>query len=81
MAQKFEKKYTKETKKRENVKRIAKMGDIDYKNVSVLQKCLSSRHKIVPRRYTGLSAKFQRKLAKEIKKARFLALLKYTERQ
>lgn len=48
---------------------------IDYKNVSLLQKFLNERGKIVPRRITGVSAKEQRDLCSAIKKARFLALL------
>ena len=52
--------------------------DIDYKNIQVLQRFVSSYGKIVPRRKSGVTAKFQRQLAQEIKRARFLALLPYT---
>ncbi len=48
---------------------------IEYKNVSLLQKYLNDRGKIVPRRISGISAKDQRKLVSAIKKARFLSLL------
>ncbi|MBF0385580.1 MAG: 30S ribosomal protein S18 [Candidatus Omnitrophica bacterium] len=49
--------------------------DIDYKNVSLLQKFISDRGKIVPRRISSVSAKDQRKLSSAIKMARYLGLL------
>ncbi len=48
---------------------------IDYKNAQMLQRFVSDRGKIVPRRRTGVCAKHQRQLAQAIKRARFLALL------
>jgi len=51
--------------------------DIDYKNVNLIRKYVSERGKIVPRRNSGVCAKHQRSLAKEIKRARFLALVPY----
>jgi len=48
---------------------------IDYKNVSLLQRFVSDRGKIVPRRRTGVCAKHQRRLAQAIKRSRFLAML------
>lgn len=54
---------------------LAKDAAIDYKNVSLLQKYLNDRGKIVPRRISGVSAKAQRQLTEAIKRARFLALL------
>ena len=48
---------------------------ITYKDISLLQKYLNDRGKMVPRRVSGVSAKDQRKLANAIKRARFLALL------
>ncbi len=51
--------------------------EIDYKNVELLAKFLSSKKKIVSRRSSGNCAKHQRKLALEIKRARFLSLLPY----
>ena len=50
---------------------------IDYKDVRLLQKYISERGKIVPRRVTAVSSKRQRELARAIKRARFLALLPY----
>ena len=52
--------------------------NIDYKDVDKLKKLISDRGRIEPRRKTGLTAKDQRKLAREIKRARHVALLPYT---
>lgn len=51
---------------------------IDYKNIRLLQSFLTEHGKIVPRRITGNSAFAQRKLTREIKKARVLALVGFT---
>ncbi len=51
---------------------------IDYKDTRLLQRSVSERGKIIPRRITSVSAKKQRELAKAIKRARFLALIPYT---
>lgn len=51
---------------------------IDYKDVDRLKKLISDRGRIEPRRKTGLTAKDQRKIAREIKRARLVALLPYT---
>ena len=50
---------------------------IDYKDPKLLGRFISERGKIVPSRITAVSQKAQRKLAREIKRARFLALLPY----
>ncbi|ADE72240.1 MULTISPECIES: 30S ribosomal protein S18 [Bacillaceae] len=50
---------------------------IDYKDVDMLKKFVSERGKILPRRVTGTSAKYQRKLTIAIKRARQMALLPY----
>lgn len=50
---------------------------IDYKDVALLRRFLSTRGKILPSRITGVSAKYQRELATAIKRARALALLPY----
>ena len=50
---------------------------IDYKDVKLLQRFLSERGKIVPRRITAVSSKKQRELARAIKRARNLALLPF----
>ncbi|HOK39842.1 MAG TPA: 30S ribosomal protein S18 [bacterium] len=51
---------------------------IDYKELNTLQKFISARGKILPRRTTGTCAKHQRKLNVAIKRARYLALLPFT---
>ena len=51
--------------------------DIDYKDPEFLKKFLNEQGKILPRRITGTSLKFQRKLSVAIKRARHLALLPY----
>lgn len=54
--------------------------DVDYKDVALLRRFTSSYCKILPRRKTGLSATFQRKVAKAIKQARIAGLLPYLPR-
>lgn len=53
---------------------------IDYKDVKLLQRFISERGKIVPRRITAVTAKEQRALSRAIKRARHLALLPYVAR-
>ena len=50
---------------------------IDYKDVELLKKFIAPNGKIIPRRVTGTSAKYQRELAVAIKRAREMALLPY----
>ena len=50
---------------------------IDYKDPEFLKKFLNEQRKILPRRLTGTSLKFQRKVAQAVKRARHLALLPY----
>ena len=57
----------------ENVK------EIDYKDLNTLKAYVSETGKIVPSRITGTKAKYQRQLAVAIKRARYLALLPYTD--
>lgn len=56
-----------------------KIKFIDYKDVELLKKFISSSGRISPRRITGTSAKYQRELARAIKNARYMALLPYIE--
>ena len=51
---------------------------INYKDIDLLSHFLSSKRKIASRRSSGNCAKHQRKLVREIKRARFLSLLPYT---
>jgi small subunit ribosomal protein S18 len=48
---------------------------IDYKHPEILRRFITDKGKILPRRITGTSAKNQRRLVREIKKARAIALL------
>ena len=59
--------------------RFKKMGIkyIDYKDPEFLKKFLNEQGKILPRRLTGTSLKYQRKVSTAIKRARHLALLPY----
>ncbi|QFQ32364.1 30S ribosomal protein S18 [Buchnera aphidicola] len=53
--------------------------EIDYKDISMLKNYITENGKIVPSRITGTRAKYQRQLSRAIKKARYLALLPYTD--
>jgi small subunit ribosomal protein S18 len=53
--------------------------EIDYKDLNTLRQYVTENGKIVPSRITGTKARYQRQLAVAIKRARFLALLPYTD--
>ena len=55
-----------------------KINHIDYKDVDLLKRFIGRNGRILPRRFTGTNALFQRKLAQAIKRARAIALLPYT---
>lgn len=55
------------------------VAEIDYKDLSTLKNYITESGKIVPSRITGTSNKYQRMLAKAIKRSRYLALLPYTD--
>lgn len=57
---------------------VNKITHIDYKDIDTLKKFVSERGKILPRRVTGTSAKYQRMLTRAIKRSRQIALLPYT---
>jgi small subunit ribosomal protein S18 len=60
--------------------RFASEGiEIDYKDLNTLRQNITETGKIVPSRITGTSAKYQRQLATAVKRARFLALLPYSD--
>ena len=54
-----------------------KATNIDYKDIRTLEKFVTERGKIMPRRMSGMCAKHQRDLAIAIKRARTVALLPY----
>ena len=58
-----------------------RVDDINYKNISLLSRFLDRRGRIMSRRKTRVSAKVQRRVVREIKRARHLALLPYTADQ
>ena len=53
--------------------------EIDYKDLALLKQFVSDNGKIVPSRITGTKVRYQRQLAAAVKRARFLALLPYTD--
>lgn len=56
-----------------------KIQEVDYKQVDLLKDFISENGKIIPARITGTKAFYQRQLAVAVKRARFLALLPYTD--
>ena len=55
------------------------VDQIDYKDLQTLKNYVTESGKIVPSRITGTKARYQRQLATAIKRARFLALLPYSD--
>ena len=58
---------------------VNKIEHIDFKDVDLLKRFISDRGKILSRRVTGTSAKYQRQLVKAIKNARHMALLPFVK--
>lgn len=52
--------------------------EIDYKDSELLSRFITERGKILPRRITGVSAYYQKKLTNSIKRARYMAILPFT---
>lgn len=85
---KFDKSKLKEKRKQQNplFKRkkfcrftVAKVDQVDYKDVDTLKDFVQENGKIMPARLTGTRAHYQRQVDTAIKRARFLALLPYTD--
>ena len=53
--------------------------EVDYKDLELLKAFITETGKIVPSRITGTKAKYQRQLSTAVKRARYLALLPYTD--
>ncbi|MDX1608794.1 MAG: 30S ribosomal protein S18 [Halofilum sp. (in: g-proteobacteria)] len=53
--------------------------EIDYKDIETLKNYVTETGKIVPSRITGTNARYQRQLSRAIKRARYLALMPYTD--
>ena len=84
---KFDKNKNKDKRKQQNplFKRkkfcrftVAKVEQIDYKDIDTLKDFIQENCKIMPARLTGTKAHYQRQLDTAIKRTRFLALLPYT---
>jgi small subunit ribosomal protein S18 len=56
-----------------------KIEEIDYKDIEILKDFVTEHGKIMPARITGTKSGYQRQLSSAIKRARFLALLPYTD--
>jgi small subunit ribosomal protein S18 len=52
---------------------------VDYKDINILKDFINENGRIIPARITGTKARFQRQLSIAVKRARFLALLPYTD--
>ena len=67
---------------RRKKKKICQMcagKSVDYKDVMIINKYISDKGKILPRRMTGACAIHQRHIAEQIKYARFMALIPYVK--
>ncbi|HEY9445980.1 MAG TPA: 30S ribosomal protein S18 [Burkholderiales bacterium] len=56
-----------------------KIKEVDYKDIGLLKDFINENGKIIPARITGTKARYQRQLSVAVKRARFLALLPYTD--
>ncbi|MCI8445636.1 MAG: 30S ribosomal protein S18 [Bacilli bacterium] len=67
-------------KKRKKICQMCAGKPVDYKNVDIIKKYISSdKGRILPRRMTGACARHQRHIANEVKKARFMALIPFVK--
>ena len=58
---------------------VEKIEWVDYKAIDILKDFINENGRIIPARITGTSAGYQRQLSTAIKRARFLALMPYTD--
>ena len=56
-----------------------KVEQVDYKDIDVLKDFITENFKLMPARLTGTKSGYQRQLSVAVKRARFLALLPYTD--
>ena len=61
--------------------KLSGFDDIDYKDIETLRLFITEKGKILPRRITGVSYYFQKKLKKAIKRARYVALLPFVAKE
>ena len=69
-----------EKKEGYSARRIKITATPSYKEPLSLKRFITDRGKIIPSKRTGVSAKMQKEISKQIKRARFMALLPYTDR-
>lgn len=55
------------------------IAEVDYKDIDLLKDFIGETGKIIPSRITGTKARYQRQLSTAVKRARYLALLPYTD--
>ena len=77
MAKQNDIKFLTSTRVEKRQKKYCRFKNIDYKDAEFLKKFVNEQGKMLPRRITGNSLKFQRKVAQAVKKARQMALLPY----
>ena len=68
-----------EFRRRKKVCALCAGKEIDYKDPESLKKFINERGRIVPRRVTGTCARHQRVVAREVKRARMMAVLPFTK--
>ena len=56
-----------------------KIAEVDYKDLNILKEFIAENGKVIPARITGTKSRYQRQLGTAIKRARFLALMPYTD--
>ncbi len=66
-------------RKKKKICQMCAGKSIDYKDVMIITKYINEKGKILPRRMTGACAEHQRHIAKEVKYARFMALIPYVK--
>lgn len=67
-------------RKKKKICQMCAGKSVDYKNVEVMKKYISAdKGKILPRRITGACSKHQRHIAREVKKARHMALIPFVK--
>jgi len=55
------------------------ISEIDYKDLDLIREYITETRKILPSRITGTKAKYQRQISTAVKRARFLALIPYSD--
>ena len=66
-------------RKKKKICQMCAGKSVDYKDVMIINKYINEKGKILPRRMTGACAKHQREIAKQVKRARFMAILPYVK--